>query len=111
MRTTRSRGLGTGRTLRDRPPTPRNSGAASVLRTPYPNRTRGSASRESTAILPNRDEQTDEETHPNQESQPDIAAVQPQIDQQEQGDPGNNGEQPASVLYILASCNKSLYDN
>jgi hypothetical protein len=96
MRTTRSRGLGTGRTLRDRPPTPRASGAASVHRTPSPNRTRGSASRESTAILPNRDEQTDGETHPNQENQPDIAAVQPQIDQQEQGDPGNNGEQPAS---------------
>jgi hypothetical protein len=96
MRTTRSRGRGTGRTLRDRPPTPRASGAASVLRTPSPNRTRGSASKESTAILPNRDEQTDEETHPNQENQPDIAAVQPQIDQQEQWDPGNNGEQPAS---------------
>jgi hypothetical protein len=68
MRTTRSRGLGTGRTLRDRPPTPRASGTASVLRTPSLNRTRGSASRESTAILPNRDEQTDEETHPNQEN-------------------------------------------
>jgi hypothetical protein len=80
MRTTRSRGLGTGRTQRDRPPTPRASGAASVHRTPSPSRTRGSTSRESAAILPNRDEQTDEGTHPNQENQPEIAAVQPQID-------------------------------
>jgi hypothetical protein len=74
MRTTRSRGLGTGRTLRDRPPTPRASGAASVLRTPSPSRTRGSASRESTAFLLNRDEQTDEETYPNQENQCEVIA-------------------------------------
>jgi hypothetical protein len=75
MRTTRSRGLGTARTQRDRPPTPRTSGAASVHRTPSPSKTRASTSRESAAILPNRDEQTGEETHPNRENQPDIAAV------------------------------------
>jgi hypothetical protein len=48
MRITRSRGGGMRMTPRDRPPTPRASGAASVLRTPSPNRTRGSASREPT---------------------------------------------------------------
>jgi hypothetical protein len=96
IRITRSRGVGMGMTPRDRPPTPRASGAASVDRTPSPNRARRSASREPTTALPSRDGQTDEETHPNQENQPDIAAVQPQIDQQEQEDPGNNGEQPAS---------------
>ena len=85
-----------GMTPRDRPPTPRASGATSVLRTPSPNRARRSASREPTTALPSRGGQADEETHPSQENQPDIAAVQPQIDQQEQGDPGNNGEQTAS---------------
>ena len=63
-----------GRTPRDRPPIPRASGAASVLRTPSPNRARRSASREPTTALPNRDEQMDGETQPNQENQPDIAA-------------------------------------
>jgi len=55
MRITRSRGGGMGRTPRDRPPTPKASGAASVLRTPSPNRARRSASREPTTALPNRD--------------------------------------------------------
>jgi hypothetical protein len=96
MRITRSRGIGMGMTPRDRPPTPRASGATSVDRTPSPNRARRSASRAPTTALPGRDEQADEETHPNQENQPDITAVQPQIDQQEQEDPGNSGEQPAS---------------
>jgi hypothetical protein len=44
----------------------------------------------------------DGETQPDQENQPDIAAqsvqetVQPQTDQQEQGNPGNNGGRPTS---------------
>jgi len=59
MRITRSRGGELGRTLRDRPPTPRASGGISVLRTPFPNRTRRSASRQPTTALPNRDEQMD----------------------------------------------------
>jgi hypothetical protein len=102
MRITRSRGGGMGMTPRDRPPTPRASGAASVLRTPSPNRARRSASREPTTALPDRDEQMDGETQPNQENQPNIAApsvqgvVQPQADQQEQGNPGNDSGQPAS---------------
>jgi len=96
IRITRSRGGGMGRTPRDRPPTPRTSGATSVLRTPSPNRARRSASRESTTALPNRDEQMDGETQPNQENQHDITAVQPQIDHHEQGNPGNNSGQPAS---------------
>jgi hypothetical protein len=102
MRITRSRGGGMGRTPRDRPPTPRTSGATSVPRTPSPNRARRSASRESTTALPNRDEQMDGGTQPNQENQPDIAApsvqgvVQPQNDQQEQGNPGNDSGQLAS---------------
>ena len=85
-----------GRTPRERPPTPRTSGATSVLRTPSPNRARRSASRESTTALPNRDEQVDGETQPNQENQPEIAApsvpeaMQPQSDQQEQGYPVND---------------------
>jgi hypothetical protein len=84
-----------GRTPRDRPPTPRASGATSVLRTPSPNRARRSESRD-------RDEQMDGGTQPNQENQTDIAApsvqgvVQPQADQQEQGNPGNDSGQPAS---------------
>jgi hypothetical protein len=65
MRITRSRGGELGRTPRDRPPTPRASGAASVLRLPSPNRARRSASREPTTALPNRDEQMDGETLPN----------------------------------------------
>jgi hypothetical protein len=102
IRITRSRGGGMGRTPRDRPPTPRTNGATSVLRTQSPNRARRSASRESTTALPNRDEQVDGETQPNQENQPAIAApsvqeaVQPQTDQQEQGNPGNDSGQPAS---------------
>jgi len=56
-----------GRAPRDRPPTPRASGATSVLRTPSPNRARRSASRD-------RDEQMDGETQPNQENQPNVAA-------------------------------------
>ena len=90
------------RTPRDRPPTPRASGAASMSRTPSPNRTRRSASREPTTALPSRDEQMDGGTQPNQENQPNITApsvqeaVQPQIDQQEQGNPGNDSGQPAS---------------
>jgi hypothetical protein len=67
MRITRSRGGGMARTPRDRPPTPRVSGATSMLRTPSPNRARRSASR-------GRDEKMDGETQPNQENQPDIAA-------------------------------------
>jgi hypothetical protein len=95
MRITRSRGGGMGRTPRDRPPTPRTSGATSVLRTPSPNRARRSASRD-------RDEQMDGGTQPNQENQPDIAApsaqgvVQPQTDQQGQGNPGYDSGQPTS---------------
>ena len=38
MRVTRSRGGGIGMTPRDRPPTPRAGGAASMIRTPSPNR-------------------------------------------------------------------------
>jgi hypothetical protein len=85
-----------GRTPGNRPPTPRTSGATSVLRTPSPNRARRSASGESTTALPNRDEQVDGETQPSQENQPNITAlsvqevVQPQTDQQEQGNPGND---------------------
>ena len=74
MRITRSRGGELGRTLRDRPPTTRASGAASVLRTPSPNRTRRSASREPTTALPSRDEQIHGEIQPNQENQPNITA-------------------------------------
>jgi len=102
MRVTRSRGDDLGRTLRDRPPTPRNSVAASLIRTPSPNRARRSASREPTTALPNRDEQIDGETQPSQENQPNITApsvpeaVQPQIDQQDQGNPGNDIGQPPS---------------
>jgi len=102
MRITRSRGGELGRTLRDRPPTPRASGAASVIRTPSPNRARRPASREPTTALPSRDGQMDGETQPNQENHPNITApsvpeaVQPQIDQQEQGNPGNYSGQPAS---------------
>ena len=62
MRITRSRGGGIGMTPRDRPPTPRASGAASMLRTPSPNRARRSASREPTTALPSRDEQIYGET-------------------------------------------------
>jgi hypothetical protein len=78
MRITRSRGGGMGRAPRDRPPTPRASGATSVLRTPSPNRARRSASRD-------RNEQMDGETQPNQENQPHIAVpsvqetVQPRL--------------------------------
>jgi hypothetical protein len=68
MRVTRSRGGELGRTLGNRPPTPRASGAASVVRTPSPNRERRSASREPTTALPSRDEQMDGETQPNQEN-------------------------------------------
>jgi hypothetical protein len=99
MRITRSRGGGMRMTPRDRPPTPRASGAASVLRTPSARR---SASREPTTALPNRDEQMDGETQPNQENQSNITApsapeaAQPQTDQQEQGNSGNDGGQPAS---------------
>ncbi len=74
MRITRSRGGEMGRTPRDIPPTPRTSGATSVLRTPSPNRARRSASRESTTSLLNRDEQMDGETQPSQENQPNITA-------------------------------------
>jgi hypothetical protein len=97
MRITRSRGGGMGRTprsSRNRPPTPRASGATTVLRIPSPNRARRSVSRESTTALPTRDEQVDDETPPSQENQPDTVApsaqevVQPQTDQQEHGDPG-----------------------
>jgi len=45
-------------TPRDRPPTPRASGAASMSRTPSPNRTRRSATREHATAPPGRDEQT-----------------------------------------------------
>jgi hypothetical protein len=102
MRVTRSRGVELGRTLRDRPPTPRASGAASLIRTPSPNRARRSVSREPTTALPSRDEQMDGETQPNQESQSNITApsapeaAQPQTDQQEQGNSGNDSGQPAS---------------
>jgi hypothetical protein len=102
MRITRSRGGGMGRTPRDRPPTPRTSGATSVLRTPSPNRARRSASREPITALPNRDEQTDGGSQPSQENQPNITApsvpeaVQPQIDQQGQRNPGNDSGQPVS---------------
>jgi hypothetical protein len=75
MRIIRSRGGGMGRTPRNRPPTPRASGATSVLRTPSPNRARKSASRESTTALPTRDEQVDDETPPSQENQANIAAL------------------------------------
>jgi hypothetical protein len=102
MRVTRSRGGEQGRTLRNRPHTPRTSGAASVIRTPSPNRARRSASGEPTTALPSRDEQMDGEAQPNQENQPSIVApsvqeeVQPQTDQQQQGNPGNDSGQPAS---------------
>jgi len=56
IRITRSRGGGIGRTPRDRPPTPRTSGATSILRTSSPNRARRSASRESTTALTTIDE-------------------------------------------------------
>jgi hypothetical protein len=101
-RVTRSRGGEQGRTLRNRPPTPRTSGTASVIRTPSPNRARRSASGEPTTDLPSRDEQMDGEAQPNQENQPSIVApsvqgeVQPQTDQQQQGKPGNDSGQPAS---------------
>jgi hypothetical protein len=71
MRITRSRGGGMARTPMDRPPTPRTSGATSVLRTPSPNRARRLASRESATALPNRDGQVDGETQLNQENQPE----------------------------------------
>jgi hypothetical protein len=77
MRITRSRGGGMGMTPRDRPPTPRASGA--ILRTPSPNRTRRSAS-----APPGRDGQTHGEV------------IQPQTDQQGHGNPDDNGGQPAS---------------
>ncbi|MFN7676944.1 MAG: hypothetical protein ACK5N5_00310 [Synechococcales cyanobacterium] len=77
MRITRSRGGGIGMTPRDRPPTPRASGA--TLRTPSPNRTRRSAS-----APPGRDEQTHGEV------------IQPQTDHQGHGNPDDNGGQPAS---------------
>ncbi len=102
MRITRSRGGGIERTPRDRPPTPRTSGATTVLRAPSPNRARRTASGESATALPTRDEQVDDETPPSQENQPDTVApsvpevVQPQTDQQEQGNPGNDNGQPAS---------------
>ena len=85
MRTTMSRGLGTGRTLRDRLPTPRASGAASVLRTPTPNRARRSASREPTTALPNRDGQADEETHPNQEINLTLQLSNPRLTNRNRG--------------------------
>ena len=94
MRITRSRGGGMGMTPRDRSPTPRASGAASMSRTPSPNRTRRSASREPTTALPSRDEQIHGETQPNQITAPSVQEViQPQTDQQEQG---NDNGQPAS---------------
>ena len=68
----------------------------------HPNRARRSASREPTTALPNRDEQMDGETQPNQENQPNITAptvqevIQPQTDQQGHGNPDDNGGQPAS---------------
>ena len=85
MRITRSRGGGIGMTPRDRPPTPRASGA--TLRTPSPNRTRRSAS-----APPGRDEQTHGEV-----TTPSVQEViQPQTDQQGHGNPDDNGGQPAS---------------
>jgi hypothetical protein len=105
MRVTKSRGSGKGRTprgLRNRPPTPRASGVTTGLRTPSPNKTGRSASRASTATLPTRDEQVNGETPPSQENQPETIApsipeaVQPQTDQQEQGNPENDNGQPAS---------------
>jgi hypothetical protein len=85
MRITRSRGGGIGMTPRDRPPTPRASGA--TLRTPSPNRTRRSAS-----APPGRDEQTHGEV-----TTPSVQEViQPQTDQQGHGNPDNDGGQPAS---------------
>ena len=72
-------------TPRDRPPTPRASGA--TLRTPSPNRTRRSAS-----APPGRDEQTHGEV-----TTPSVQEViQPQTDQQGHGNPDDNGGQPAS---------------
>ena len=97
MRITRNRGGGMGRTPRERPPTPRTSGATSVLRTPSPNRARRSATREPTTALPSRDEQTYVEFQPNQITAPPVQEViHPQNDQQEQGNSGNDGGQPAS---------------
>lgn len=85
MRITRSRGGGIGMTPRDRPPTPRASGA--TLRTPSPNRTRRSAS-----APPGRDGQTHGEV-----TTPSVQEViQPQTDQQGHGNPDDNGGQPAS---------------
>ena len=87
MRITRSRGGGIGMTPRDRPPTPRASGAASMSRTPSPNRTRRSAS-----APPGRDGQTHGEV-----TTPSVQEViQPQTDQQGHGNPDNDGGQPAS---------------
>jgi hypothetical protein len=51
----------TPRSLRNRPLTPRANGATTGLRTPSPNRTGRSASRESTTTLPTRDEQVNHE--------------------------------------------------
>ena len=74
-------------TPRDRPPTPRASGEASMSRTPSPNRTRRSAS-----APPGRDGQTHEEV-----TTPSVQEViQPQTDQQGHGNPDDNGGQPAS---------------
>ena len=92
MRITRSRGGGIGMTPRDRPPTPRASGAAAMSRTPSPNRTRRSATREHVTAPPGRDEQTHGEV-----TTPSVQEViQPQTDQQGHGNPDDNGGQPAS---------------
>ena len=92
MRVTRSRGGGIGMAPRDRPPTPRASGAASMSRTPSPNRTRRSATREHATAPPGRDEQTHGEV-----TTPSVQEViQPQTDQQGHRNPDDNGGQPAS---------------
>jgi hypothetical protein len=114
MRVTRIIGGGMGRTpvsTRRRPTTPRTSGATARLRTPSPSRTGRSASRESTATLPTRDELVNDEAPTSQETQlntignknqpepiaPSIPQpVQPQTDQQGQGNPESDNGQPAS---------------
>jgi len=77
-------------TPRDRPPTPRASGA--ILRTPSPNRTRRSATREHATAPPDRDEQT----HGEVTTLAVQEVIQPQTDQQGHGNPDNDGGQPAS---------------
>jgi hypothetical protein len=114
VRITRSRGGEQGRTLRNRPPTPRTSGAVPVIRTPSPNRARRPVSGGPTTALSGRDEQMDGEAQPNQENQPSPVApsvqgeVQPQDDQQQQGNPGDVSGQPASDQSRPPTCELSL---